>query len=159
MLNLPTLLRALSNSRYLEIKSFERKKKIILKKVKKEIKNDFNRVKKLFFLFTDTEEEKRNWQNLRIEENKIKKEKINTMFLGRVVGIDIEHQYVSISSGIKVDGVYKIAKKDFFFEVYPNLKSQTKEEIRFYLPFINTPLEDSVSKRFMKVKLAKICHN
>lgn len=140
------------------LKKYEKRIIIKLKKKEKEKEKEIENIgltEKLNFFWKEEFNEGNVWKNFYLKRTK-KKEKVKTLFLGRIVGIDKNTQYVSISTGIKRDGVYKVAKKTFIQKIQSKFRSETKDEIRFYLPFYNEPHKEALSKRFMKVKLGEM---
>lgn len=82
--------------------------------------------------------------------------KYPSFFLGRMVGIDKKSQNVSISTGIKKDGIFKIPKNIFIDNITKLFENETNDEAIFYLPFYNDPHKETLSKRFMKANIGNL---
>lgn len=151
---MPRLLRAPCTSKLIKIKFFKRE--TVLQKFNNDVEIEIKKqkIQNVFgifmysYLFSQSFNSIRYWENMTVLNSYISYNFYNSIFLGRVVSMDMSKQLISVSSGLNNNGLFKLPKKAFN-SVYSNLKSPTLDGVRLYLPFINNPSKNTTSDCFL----------
>lgn len=161
---MPRLLRAPCTSKIIKVQFFKREtflKRLIADLEINEITKkttDSGNIKNVFknfmasYLFHESVIPIRYWENMTVLNRQISYNLCNSMFLGRIVNLDISKQLIYVSSGLNNNGLFKLPKKSFN-SFYSTLKSPTLDGVRFYLPFINNPNKNTTSDCFLRADM------